>query len=109
MENDLAYAMLDGFPITRSHSLIIPKRHVLDYFGLSRDELVACDLLIKEAREKIQADDNSVEGFNIGANCGSVAGQTIFHCHLHLIPRRAGDVEEPRGGLRHMIPGKGAY
>lgn len=109
LENDLAYVMHDGFPVTPAHSLIIPKRHVQDYFGLTRDELLACDQLIRDARGNIQADDDSVEGFNIGANCGSVAGQTIFHCHLHLIPRRSGDVQEPRGGLRHMIPGKGTY
>lgn len=109
LENHLAFAMFDGFPVTSSHSLIIPRRHVKDYFGLSRDELVACDRLLNEARVKIQAEDNTVEGFNIGANCGSVAGQTIFHCHLHLIPRRSGDVDEPRGGVRHLIPGKGTY
>lgn len=108
-ENQLAVAISDGFPVTEFHTLIIPKRHVEDYFGLTKDELFATDELLKNIREKILSSDNSVEGFNIGLNCGLVAGQTIFHCHAHLIPRRNGDVENPRGGVRHLIPGKGNY
>jgi ATP adenylyltransferase len=108
-ENQLAIAISDGFPVTELHSLIIPKRHVADYFGLTKDELLACDELLKVIREKILDSDSQVEGFNIGLNCGSAAGQTIFHCHAHLIPRRKGDVENPRGGVRHLIPGKGSY
>jgi ATP adenylyltransferase len=108
-ENQLAIAISDGFPVTELHSLIIPKRHVADYFGLTKDELLACDELLKVIREKILDSDSQVEGFNIGLNCGLVAGQTIFHCHTHLIPRRKGDVENPRGGVRHLIPGKGNY
>ena len=65
--------------------------------------------LLTEQKETMQASDSSIEGFNIGMNCGEVAGQTIFHCHIHLIPRRKGDVKEPRGGIRHTIPGKGNY
>jgi|TARA_R110002072_G_C7750310_1_gene517397 diadenosine tetraphosphate (Ap4A) HIT family hydrolase len=107
--NDLAYAIRDGFPVTEGHSLIIPKRHVEDYFGLSQDELLACDALLNSLKEKIQRDDSSVAGFNVGINAGEAAGQTIFHCHTHLIPRRVGDVEAPRGGVRHVIPGKGSY
>jgi ATP adenylyltransferase len=108
-ENQLAVAIGDGFPVTDLHSLIIPKRHVEDYFELTKDELLACDELLKIVREKILASDNQVGGFNIGLNCGLVAGQTIFHCHTHLIPRRKGDVENARGGVRHLIPGKGNY
>ncbi len=100
-ENDLAYAIRDGFPVTELHTLIIPKRHVEDYFGLTQEELLACD--------EIMNSDSSVDGFNIGMNSGESAGQTIFHCHIHLIPRRSGDVENPRGGVRHLIPGKGNY
>ncbi|MCX2976368.1 HIT family protein [Candidatus Marimicrobium litorale] len=107
--NDLAYAIRDGFPVTEGHTLIIPNRHVEDYFGLSQDELLACDALLNSLKEKIQQDDSSVAGFNVGINAGEVAGQTIFHCHIHLIPRRKGDAEEPRGGVRHVIPGKGFY
>ena len=107
--NDLTYAIRDGFPVTAGHMLIIPNRHVEDYFGLSQDELLACDALLKSLKEQIQRDDSSVTGFNIGMNAGEAAGQTIFHCHIHLIPRRIGDVEVPRGGVRHVIPGKGSY
>lgn len=108
-ENEHAYAIRDGFPVTEGHSLIIPKRHVEDYFGLTEVELLACDSLLKIIKKEILETDSSIEGFNIGMNSGLVAGQTIFHCHIHLIPRRAGDVENPRGGVRHVIPGKGNY
>lgn len=109
VENELAYAVHDGYPVTQLHSLIIPKRHVVDYFGLSRPELNACDSLIKAMRGQIQESDSTVSAFNIGMNAGEDAGQTVFHCHIHLIPRRRGDVEKPRGGVRHTIPGKGHY
>jgi diadenosine tetraphosphate (Ap4A) HIT family hydrolase len=108
-ENEYAYAIRDGFPVTEQHSLIIPRRHVEDYFGLTTDELIGCNSLLTDIREVIHESDESVKGFNIGANAGEVAGQTIFHCHIHLIPRRNGDVENPRGGVRHVIPGKGNY
>ena len=109
LERELSYALWDGFPVTRFHALIVPRRHAEDYFSLTSAELLACDDLLRRAREYVLAADDSVEGFNIGANVGAVAGQTIFHCHLHLIPRRGGDVENPRGGVRHIIPGKGTY
>jgi ATP adenylyltransferase len=108
-ETDLAYAVYDGYPVTRHHSLIIPKRHIKTYFELSNNEREACHELLVEIRKVILARDESVEGFNIGINNGEVAGQTIFHCHIHLIPRRRGDVKNPRGGIRHVIPGKGDY
>lgn len=94
-------------PVTERHTLIVPRRHVQDYFALTSEELLACDDLLRQARELVLASDPSVEWFNVGANVGEVAGQTIFH--FHLIPRRSGDVENPRGGVRHLIPGKGAY
>ena len=109
LENDLAYAIHDGFPVTEMHSLIIPKRHIYDYFDLTKDELFACDQLIKSLKESILISDSSINGFNIGMNSGESAGQTIFHCHIHLIPRRSGDVVNPRGGIRNIIPGKGNY
>jgi ATP adenylyltransferase len=109
MENALAYAVRDGFPVTKGHSLVIPKRHVADYFELSADELLACDELLRRLRQSTLQEDPTVEGFNIGANAGAAAGQTVFHCHIHLIPRREGDVANPRGGVRHTIPGKGHY
>ena len=107
--NELAYAIRDGFPVTSLHSLVIPKSHKIDYFSLSRDELLACDQLLRSLKEQIQSADLEVTGFNIGLNAGESAGQTVFHCHFHLIPRRNGDVDHPRGGVRHVIPGKGHY
>jgi ATP adenylyltransferase len=109
LTNDLAFAMWDGFPVTRLHALIVPHRHTPDYFSLTVEELVSCHELLHKVRERVRTDDPLVDGFNIGANLGESAGQTIFHCHIHLIPRRRGDVENPRGGVRHLIPGKGAY
>ena len=109
VSNRLACVIWDGFPVTRLHSLVIPFRHAEDYFSLSTEEVLACDELIREARVKLLSQDPSIAGFNIGVNAGAAAGQTIFHCHFHLIPRRAGDVENPRGGVRHIIPGKGDY
>lgn len=108
-ENELAFAVLDAFPVTPLHSLVIPKRHAVDYFDLSQEELIACDALLHDLKAFIHAEDPSVTGFNIGMNAGSDAGQTIFHCHIHLIPRRHGDVDHPRGGVRHLIPEKGYY
>jgi ATP adenylyltransferase len=108
-ENRLAVAIRDAFPVTPLHSLVIPKRHVETYFELSRSEFNACDSLMKDQRQVIMATDSAVEGFNIGMNAGDVAGQTVFHCHIHLIPRRRGDVASARGGVRHVIPGKGSY
>lgn len=108
-ENELAYAINDGFPVTQGHMLIIPKRHASDYFALHQSEINACNGLLQEMRANLLTEDKTVSGFNIGVNNGEAAGQTIFHCHIHLIPRRKGDVERPRGGVRHLIPGKGEY
>ena len=108
-ENELAYVIRDGFPVTPGHTLIIPKRHAVDYFELVQSEVLAINALMHEQKKQLMLDDSSIEGFNIGMNCGEVAGQTIFHCHVHLIPRRRGDVENPRGGVRHVIAGKGFY
>ena len=107
--NDLAYALWDGFPITEMHSLVIPQRHTPDYFSLTPEELLACDELLLMSQKKLKSDDHSIEAFNVGTNVGEVAGQTVIHCHFHLIPRRNGDVDDPRGGIRTIIPGKGAY
>jgi ATP adenylyltransferase len=107
--NTLAYAVRDNSPVTPFHSLILPNRHVGDYFELESDERDAIDELLKETRRDILLRDPTVGGFNIGINAGAVAGQTIFHCHVHLIPRRPGDVASPRGGVRAVIPGKADY
>lgn len=108
-ENELAYAIRDGFPVTEGHTLFIPRRHVADYFGLVQSEVHAINELMSDQMKLLQSQDSTIEGFNIGMNCGEVAGQTVFHCHVHLIPRRRGDVENPRGGVRHIITGKGFY
>jgi ATP adenylyltransferase len=108
-KNTLAFAVRDGFPVTEGHTLFIPKRHAADYFELSQAEINAINQLMTQQKDLLQHSDKTIEGFNIGMNCGDVAGQTIFHCHVHLIPRRKGDVENPRGGVRHIIAGKGFY
>lgn len=108
-DNDLAFAIQDRFPVTDGHALVIPKRHVESYFSMTQAELRACNHLIEELRELIESRDPSVSGFNIGINVGEAAGQTIFHCHIHLIPRRLGDVEDPRGGVRAVIREKQKY
>jgi ATP adenylyltransferase len=91
--NDLAYAIRDAFPVTPLHTLIIPKRHVGDYFDLTKEEILACNNLLKKIKQDIQFKDDFVNGFNIGMNIGSSAGQTVFHCHIHLIPRKADDIK----------------
>ena len=108
-ENDLAYASYDTYPVSELHCLIIPKRHVIDYFELTDEELVACNDLIKVIKEEILIKDKNVKAFNIGTNAGKIAGQSIMHCHIHLIPRREGDVENSQGGVRSVIPQKQHY
>ena len=108
-ENGLAYASYDSYPVTDYHCLIIPKRHIKDYFDLSDDELVACHELVKIVKKEIIEKDPSVKGFNLGTNIGKVSGQSILHCHFHLIPRREGDVDNPQGGVRSVIPNKQHY
>ena len=108
-ENDLAYASFDSYPVSKHHCLIIPKRHIKDYFDLSNEELIACDQLVKIVKDEILNKDQSVKGFNFGTNIGKASGQSIFHCHFHLIPRRDGDVENPQGGVRSVIPDKQHY
>ena len=108
-ENELAYASYDSYPVTEHHCLIIPKRHIKDYFDLSNDELVACNELIQIIKKEITKKDPTVKGFNLGTNIGKVSGQSILHCHLHLIPRREGDVDNPQGGVRSVIPSKQHY
>ncbi|HJZ72360.1 MAG TPA: HIT family protein [Vicinamibacterales bacterium] len=107
--NSLAFAIRDRFPVTSLHTLVISRRHVADYFELHDSELRAMHRLLQDVREGIRRDDKLVLAFNVGANAGAVAGQTVQHCHLHLIPRRHGDLQNPRGGVRAVIPGKADY
>ena len=108
-ENTLCYLIEDAYPVTEGHALIIPKRHVSDYFGLTQAEINATNLLLCDRKAYLQKRDASITGFNIGMNCGEDAGQTIFHSHTHLIPRRSGDVIDPTGGVRYVIPEKANY
>ena len=108
-ENDRAYASYDSYPVSHLHCLIIPKRHVKDYFDLTDEEILSCNDLIKRIKNEILKKDSSVLGFNIGTNAGKIAGQSIMHCHIHIIPRRKGDVDNPQGGVRAVIPLKQHY
>ena len=108
-ENELCYAIRDGFPVTEHHTLIIPKRHVADYFDLYQPELNAIHSMLSTRQQFLLKSDPTISGFNIGINAGRSAGQTIFPVHVHLIPRRDRDVEDPRGGVRGVIPSKQRY
>ena len=108
-ENNLAYASYDSYPVSEHHCLVIPKRHIKDYFDLSNDEIIACNDLIKLLKEEILSKDTTVKGFNLGTNAGKISGQSIMHCHIHLIPRRENDVKNPQGGIRSVIPDKQHY
>ncbi len=99
----------DTSPVTSGHLLIIPKRHCMDFFHMTPEEQMDANNLLTILSRKILKDDSSITGFNIGINSGGSAGQTIFHCHIHLIPRRDGDTPEPRGGVRGVIPDKMNY
>jgi ATP adenylyltransferase len=109
LENSLALALRDANPVTRGHTLIVSRRHAPDYFDLGSAESRACQLLLQDVRRLLVQDDPSIKGFNVGVNSGEVAGQTVGHAHIHLIPRRSGDVANPRGGVRGIMPGKANY
>lgn len=106
--NELAFAKYDAFPVSPGHLLVMPRRHAADWFDLTDAERASIFSLISEAKGMLDA-EFSPDGYNIGINCGEAAGQTVFHVHVHLIPRYAGDVENPRGGVRGVIPEKRNY
>lgn len=106
--NSLAVVIRDGFPVSRGHSLIIPKRHVASWFDVSEEERDALIELLARARQQLD-EQHRPDGYNIGINDGPAAGQTIRHLHIHLIPRYAGDTEDPRGGVRWVFPHKAKY
>ena len=101
--------ILDIYPVTELHTLIIPHRHVASYFELTEQEQSSLFTLLKKHKDKLLKIDSTITGFNMGINDGEDAGQTIFHCHIHLMPRRKGDVENARGGVRGVIPSKQSY
>lgn len=108
-ENEHSLAFMDAFPVTEGHTLIIPKRHVADYFELSEPEVAAINNLLHLRRRELLSKDTLIKGFNVGVNIGHVAGQSIMHCHVHLIPRREGDNPAPKGGVRGVIPARQSY
>jgi ATP adenylyltransferase len=108
-QNELAVAIRDKYAVAEGHTLIIPRRHVADYFDLYAPERNAMEDLLKRRRDALQNADKTIDGFNIGVNAGASAGQTIFHVHCHLIPRRTGDRSNPEGGVRGVIPDKQQY
>jgi len=108
-ENDLVYVIRDGYPVTESHTLIIPKRHEANYFNLTSQEVDAINKMLQEQKSLLEQQDPTISGFNVGINIGEDAGQSIFHVHVHLIPRRKGDMKNPKGGVRGVIPEKQHY
>lgn len=106
--NDLAVAFLDNYPLSKGHSLIVPRRHESDFLALSTDEHAAIWTLVLTVCRHLNA-NIAPDGFNIGINIGVAAGQTVFHAHVHVIPRRTGDVGDPRGGVRWIIPSRARY
>ena len=98
-----------AYPVTKHHTLIISNRHVSDYFDLKEVEIIELNKILNIQKKELQELDNEITGFNVGVNIGKDAGQSIMHCHIHLIPRRKGDVNDPRGGVRGVIPSKQKY
>ena len=106
--NDEALAIRDGFPVSGGHTLVLPRRQVADWWGATDAQRRAIDALVRACRVALDR-EFAPAGYNIGINNGAAAGQTVFHLHVHLIPRYAGDVPDPRGGVRHVLPGRGNY
>lgn len=101
-------AIYDNYPVSKGHVLLIPKRHCETYFDLNYVELVSLGVTIGVIKFILNNKFNP-DGYNIGVNCGEAAGQTVKHCHIHIIPRYKGDMEDPRGGVRGVIPEKQKY
>ena len=106
----LLFVLRDNkFPVTKHHTLIVPHRHISDFFDLNNNELNDLAEVLKKQRKLLVNFDKEITGFNVGVNVGVDAGQSIMHCHIHLIPRRKGDMDNPRGGVRGVIPSKQKY
>lgn len=108
LDSELAFSARDTYGVSPGHTLVIPKRHVASFFELTPEEVAECMKLINEEKKNID-EQFSPDGYNIGVNIGSAAGQSIFHVHIHIIPRYEGDVENPQGGVRHVIAKKAHY
>ena len=108
LNNELAYSARDSYAVSPGHTVVIPKRHVASFFDLTQEEVAACMDLINEEKKLIDEEFNP-DGYNIGVNVGTAAGQSVFHVHIHIIPRYKGDVENPQGGVRHVLPKNAHY
>ena len=108
-EDDIFFVIRDSFPVTKDHTLIILNNHDKTYFDLRDKDILQLNNILKFQKESLMQNDNTITGFNIGINQGESAGQTVMHLHIHLIPRRKGDIEDPRGGVRGVIPSKQKY
>ncbi|HQR52254.1 MAG TPA: HIT family protein [Burkholderiales bacterium] len=108
LRNPLAYARFDRYPVTPGHLLILPLRHIASWFDAADEEKAALLDLLEEGKRLLDT-EHAPAGYNIGINVGEVAGQTVMHLHVHLIPRYHGDVANPRGGVRGVIPARQAY
>jgi ATP adenylyltransferase len=107
-ESGLSVAFFDRFPVSKGHALVLPKRHVVTIWDLHEDEYADAFVLVREVRNVLETLFKP-DGFNIGVNCGEAAGQSVWHAHIHVIPRYTTDVPNPRGGVRNIIPGNGNY
>lgn len=108
LENEHAYVRWDNFPVSNGHLEVVPKEHVQTFFDLTDEQAAAIFDLLKQAKAIVE-EKYSPDAYNLGINDGEAAGRTVHHLHIHLIPRYVGDVKNPRGGIRHIIPGKGDY
>ena len=108
LNSDLVFAVYDKYPVSKGHILVIPKRHVRNYFDLNKNEMASIWEMVTQVKTILDS-KNKPQGYNIGFNVGEAAGQTINHVHIHVIPRYTGDMEDPTGGVRHVIPWKGRY
>jgi diadenosine tetraphosphate (Ap4A) HIT family hydrolase len=106
--NEAAIAVFDSFPVAPGHALVLPRRHAVTIWDLDAAEYDGCFRLVRELQALLEA-RFSPDGFNVGVNCGEAAGQSVWHAHIHVIPRYKGDTPNPRGGVRHVIPLKGNY
>ena len=108
IENELGFVIYDGFPVSEGHCLVVPHRVYSNYFDSTEDEIIGLQKLVMETKKFLDK-EYQPEGYNIGINCGEVSGQTIPHVHIHVIPRYTGDMDNPRGGVRGVIPSKQKY
>ena len=108
VQTKLSFAFLDSFPVSNGHALVIPKRHVASIWEMTTEEYTDAFNLVRHVKDVLQKKFEP-QGFNIGVNSGEAAGQSVFHAHIHIIPRYTGDVPSPRGGVRNIIPGRGDY